>query len=114
MIMPPIIERNLSRICTTVSVVSALVYALSIVDGMAGASRIAALLFSTAATIEIVETGATPRPRGTAMVSMAAFMLIMEGAATWMTQELDKASYIEMCIGGYLLVTLWQMVRDRR
>ena len=105
------IERNLTRITTIGSLASGLVFALTLIEGMTQVTRFAALVFAACATAEIIESSDTPRPRGTAMVSMAAFVLIMEGGATAISEGIDKASYIEMAIGLYLMATLWTLLR---
>lgn len=92
----------------TAATIALAIYALTI--GVPHVPRLAALVFSIAMTLQIVEGGNTPRPRATAMVSMAAFMLVLEGASNILSQEMDKASYIEFAIGLYLLTTLYRMV----
>lgn len=111
MTLPGIIERNISRIATIGSILAVLVFALTLVDGMSQVTRLAAVVFSLCATTEIIEASSTPRPRGTAMVSVAAFLLVMEGGGTAIAQGMDKASFIEIGIGVYLLATLWTLLR---
>jgi len=109
--LPDVIQRNLTRITTTVSLIAAVVFALTVVDGVSTVTRLAGFVFAVSATIEIVNATDTVRPHGTAMVSVAAFMLTLEGGGSAIANGMDKASFIEMLIGVYLLVTLWMMVR---
>jgi hypothetical protein len=111
MTLPGIIQRNITRITTVTTLLSGLVFGLTLVSGMPQVSRIAALFFSLSATAEIIDSSATPRPRGTAMVSVAAFLLIMEGGAAAISEGMDKASFIEIGIGLYLMATLWTLLR---
>lgn len=94
------------------SVLAAIVYAVTLVEGAPGSARVAALALAVCATVAIVEGADARRP--TAMVSLAAITLLLEGAAVAITQELDKAAFIEICLGIYLMATLHEMVRGTR
>jgi hypothetical protein len=107
--LSPALRTQLAR---WTSVAAALIYAVTLVEGAPGAARVAALVLATFATIGIVEGADAPRPA--AMVSIAAIMLLLEGAATTITQELDKAAFIEIGLGIYLMATLHEMVRGTR
>ena len=109
--LPPIIANNVARIATVGTLVSGLVFAFTVIDGATQVSRLAAVVFSLCATAEIIDASDTPRPRGTAMVSVAAFLLVMEGGGTAIAEGLDKASFIEIGIGLYLMATLWTLLR---
>lgn len=101
-----------ARMVRWTSVVAALVYAATLVEGAPGSARMAALVLAVCATIGIVEGADAPRPA--AMVSLAAITLLLKGAATAITQELDKAAFIEIGLGIYLMATLHEMVRGTR
>lgn len=109
--LPAIIEDNIPKIAVAAVILGGLVFMVGLIDGVIHATRLGSLIFSLGATTYIVEDSSVPRPRGTTMVSLAAFMLILEGSAQIMTTELTQTSYFQVVIGLYLMVTLWQMIR---
>lgn len=109
--MTNFIDRHRTRIATTLALASGLAYGLTLVQGMTGMSRLSALIFAACATTEIVGSGGTPRPRGTAMVSMAALVLVMEGAAVAIAQGMDQTSFIEIGVGLYLMAAVRTLLR---
>lgn len=79
--------------------------------GMVQSARISALAFSTSFAIEIADDPSQTRPRGTAMIALAAFMLPLEGAAQALHQGMSQLAFVEIGIGLYLFLALNQMTR---
>jgi hypothetical protein len=109
--MTSFLQRHRARLATILGALSGLTYGLTLVQGMTGLSRLSALVFAACATTDIVGSGYTPRPRGTAMVSMAAFVLVMEGAAVAIAQGMDRTSFIEIGVGLYLMAAVRTLLR---
>jgi hypothetical protein len=104
-------EDNIVKISVSANIIGSLIYVAGLIEGVVDITRLGALLFACGATAYIVEDSSVPRPRGTTMVSMAAFMLILEGSARFMTTGIDETSYYLFVLGLYLMVTLWQMIK---
>lgn len=103
--------RSRANLLLGVTVAAGIFYGLAVVGGSLSITRFSAFLMAGAITAYLVDENAVPRPKGTAMVSIAAFVLLLEGAAHAITEEIDQASFLEMGIGVYLLISLRMLVR---
>lgn len=99
------------RILKTVSIVSLVAYGALVLLSMTQGARLAAMAFAGAAAAEISDDPVDPRPRGTAMVALAAFTLPLEGGAQALAYGMTQASFVEIGIGVYLFAALLQMMR---
>lgn len=101
-----------SRILVTIGGMALVIYCGFALVGMIQAARVAAMIFAASLAIEIADDPSHTRPRGTAMVALAAFMLPLEGAAQALYQGMTQLAFVEMGIGVYLFVALHQMTRQ--
>lgn len=104
-------RRNTGRILLTITVISGLAYAFGVIGGALGIARLAAIVFAGSATADIVDDTCPARPQGTAMVSIAGFMLLLEGGAHAIAEEMTQVTFLEIGLGLYLLVAVWSIVR---
>lgn len=103
--------RHRKPILRVVSTTALLAYLVFVTLSVIPLARLAALVFAGAAAADVSDDPLLPRPRGTAMVAMAAFVLPLEGGAQAMAFGMTQASFIEIGIGVYLFAALLQMVR---
>jgi len=103
--------RHRKPILRVVSACALIAYAVLVTLTLVPFARIAALLFAGAAAADMAEDPLLPRPRGTAMVALAAFTLPLEGGAQALAYGMTQASFIEIGIGVYLFAALLHMVR---
>lgn len=90
---------------------SGVCYVIAVVLGAREPARLAGLLLSAALTARLFRRVHAESPKGTAMVVVAACVLILEGSARSAIDGTDEPSFLEICIGLYLAFASRMLLR---